>query len=130
MKETLERALLMAVGLSIIAYAISGPISQAVNLFEEKRAINCVNTALKSLDLAISNSLGGGTAVGYVYLPCYVTYEASGGNVRIRSGNYSASISYPFEVEGGGGATGYGRFVAIWKAKYISIRWEGNWRKD
>ncbi len=128
MKGTLERALLMATGLSIIAYAVAGPIGNAANLFEEKRAINCVNIALKSLDLAITNSIGGGTASGYVYFPCNVIYEAEGTDVRVRSGNYSASITYPFEVEGGGKAIGYGRFAAIWRAKYISIRWE-SWRK-
>ncbi len=128
MKGTLERALLMAAGLSIIAYAIAGPVGHAVNLFEEKKAINCVNTALKSIDLAIMGSIGGGTSSGYVYLPCNVTYEARGTNVRVRSGNYSASIAYPLKVEGGGEAFGYGRFVAIWRAEYISIRWEG-WRK-
>ncbi len=128
MKGTLERALLMVAGLSMVAYAVTGPISNAVHLFEEKRAINCVNVALKSLDLAIMNSIGGGTSSGYVYLPCKVNYKARGANVKVRSGNYSASITYPFELEGGGEAIGYGRFVAVWRAKCISIRWEG-WRK-
>ena len=52
MRGSLERALLMAAGLSLILYALSGPVGEAVAKFEERRAINCVNTAIKAIDLA------------------------------------------------------------------------------
>ena len=129
MNGSQERALLIAVGLSLIVYALNGPISNALQKFEEKKAVNCVNVALKSIDLAIVNSLGGGSAEGYVYLPCSVFYRGRVGGVDVSSGNITASIPYPFEIRGMGEASGYGKFVATWRGDYMSVGWVRGWRK-
>ncbi len=129
MRGSLERALLIAAGLALILYSVNGPVSRAMKRMEEKRSVNCVNTAVKSVDLAITNSLGGGLSETYVYLPCKVTFSCSGHLVRVSSGNASASLRYPFEVRCHGEAVGFGRFVSAWREQYVSIGWAGAWRK-
>ncbi len=130
MRASLERALLMAAGLALILYSINGPVSEAIKSLDEKRSINCVNTATKSIDLAIANSLGGGYSDTYVYLPCKVVFSCSGYSVKVSSGNTSASLRYPFEVRCRGEAVGFGRFVSVWREQYVSLGWAGAWRRD
>ncbi len=130
MRGSLERALLMAAGLALILYSISGPVSRAMKSLEERRSINCVNAAVKSIDLAVTNSLGGGLSETYVYLPCEVTVSCSGYMVEVSSGNVSTGLRYPFEVRCHGRASGFGRFVSVWYDGYVSLGWVGVWRRD
>ncbi len=130
MRASLERALLMAAGLALILYSVNGPVSRAMKSLEERRSINCVNTAAKSIDLAVMNSLGGGLSETYVYLPCEVTVSCNGYVVEVSSGNASASLRYPFEVRCHGEASGFGRFVSAWRDEYVSLGWAGAWRRD
>ncbi len=128
MKESLERALLMAAGLALIMYAVRGPVRGVVDRLEYRRAVNCVNAAVKSIDLAVTNSLGGGTSDTYVYLPCEVHISCAGRSVTVTSGNASAGLTYPFELRCGGRAAGFGKFVSSWGERGVTVGWVG-WKK-
>lgn len=123
MKGSLERALLMVTGASLLFYALNGPIASAMSRLYEERAKNCVNLALKSADLSLINSIGGGRVHTYVYIPCEVYYNGDGYVLTMSSGGYSASVSYPFRVGGKGVAQGFGRFLAVWDEGSATIKW-------
>jgi len=122
-KGSLERALLMVTGASLVFYALNGPIASAMSGLYEERAKNCVNLALKAADLSLINSIGGGGAHTYVYIPCEVYYSGDGHVLTMSSGGYSASISYPFKVGGKGVAHGFGKFLAVWSEGSATIMW-------
>ncbi len=123
MKGSLERVLLMITGVSLLFYALNGPIASAMSRLYEERTRNCVNLALKSADLSLINSIGGGGAHTYVYIPCEVYYSGDGYVLTVSSGEYSASLSYPFRVGGKGVAHGFGRFLTMWNEGSATIEW-------
>ncbi len=110
----MEKALLTTIGIALIIATI-GPISEEIKAIEEKRNENCLNTALRSVDLAITNSLGGGIAEGYAFLPVKVVYECNGREVKLTAGDRSVMMSYPFRLVCGGEAYLAGKFHASWR---------------
>ncbi|MEM0294573.1 MAG: hypothetical protein QW418_02265 [Candidatus Korarchaeum sp.] len=109
-----ERVILAVIGIALVLTTLSS-LTPQMREIEGKRDENCLNTALRSVDLAITNAIGGGVAEGYVFLPVKVSYECSGGTVRLSAGNKSASLSYPFRLICGGEAYLAGKFHASWR---------------
>ncbi|RDD53852.1 MAG: hypothetical protein BA066_02295 [Candidatus Korarchaeota archaeon NZ13-K] len=126
---SMEKLLLTLIGIVSIV-SIVGSLSDDMRIIEAKRDENCLNTALKSIDLAITNAIGGGRATGYVFLPVRVSYECTGRSVRVTVGNKSASLNYPFKLACGGEAYLAGRFEASWRREArgeatLVLSWSG-----
>ncbi|MCS7102363.1 MAG: hypothetical protein NZ992_00590 [Candidatus Korarchaeum sp.] len=111
---SIERMLLTSIGIVLIVITVSS-LSDEIRIIKEKRDENCLNTALSSVDLAITKAVGGGVAETYVFLPVRVSYECNGRTVKLTVGNKSVSLSYPFRVVCGGEAYLTGRFHANWR---------------
>lgn len=114
MMLTTEKVLLTVIGIAMIVFMLD-PLSGQMKVIEEQRNMNCVNAALRAVDLAITNSIGGGVAEGYAFLPAKVSYECKGGEVKLTAGNSSASLKYPFRLLCGGEAYLAGKFYASWE---------------
>ncbi len=125
---SIERVLLTLIGLATII-AILPAINQGMEGIEAERNKNCVHIAARAVDLAITNSIGGGVSSGYIFLPVKVSYRCEGGNVYLEAGNASASLSYPFRLSCSGEAYLYGRFTASWHSDrgnaIVELRWSG-----
>lgn len=109
-----EKTLLTLISIAVILVAVNSLTSQMKSI-EEKRDENCLNTALRSVDLAITNAIGGGVSEGYIFLPVKVNYECSGRAVKLTAGNKSVSLNYPFKLVCSGEAYLSGKFYANWR---------------
>ncbi len=125
---SIEKVLLALIGLATIIVMLPA-IDQGMKGIEADRNQNCVNIAARAVDLAITNSIGGGTASDYVFLPVKVSYRCEGGTVYLKAGNASASLSYPFQLSCDGEAYLYGKFSASWRSDgknaVAELRWSG-----
>jgi hypothetical protein len=126
---SIEKVLLTLIGLATII-AILPAINQGMTQVAGERDQNCLNVAARAVDLAITNSIGGGVASSYAFLPVRVTYRCENGAVYLEAGNASAILSYPFQLSCSGEAYLYGRFVASWRrsadgSAIVELRWSG-----
>lgn len=129
MMLSLEKLLLTVMGLAVIISVFLGPLVNVMESIEGKRDENCVNTAIKSVDLAITNAIGGGSSRSYVFLPERVSFECVGNSIILTAGNSRASLSYPFKLVCGGEAYMRGSFQASWKRQAngeasLYLNWE------
>lgn len=112
---SIEKIVLTLIGIALMVFMISGPVIDIMKTIEDRRDENCVNVALKSIDLAVTNAIGGGLAESYVFLPTKVSYECRGNEIVVTAGDHSGSLSYPFALVCGGEAHFRGSFHATWK---------------
>ncbi|RSN69705.1 hypothetical protein D9Q81_03670 [Candidatus Korarchaeum cryptofilum] len=129
---SIEKVLLTLIGLATII-AILPAINQGMAQVAGERDQNCLNVAARAVDLAITNSIGGGVASSYVFLPVKVVYRCENGAVYLEAGNSSVSLSYPFQLSCEGEAYLYGRFVASWRRSadgfaVAELRWSDGGR--
>lgn len=127
MHLSIEKALLMVFGLSVLLYSLQGPVQDSIDHLMANRDRNSVNSAVKAIDMAIINSMGGGISDTYVFLPGEVALSCQGGKLTVRARNETAGIRYPFTVYCGGIVKGYGRFIASWKEEGVTVCWSGIW---